>query len=99
MNASESAAPTTASRVWHGLYAAGVIALAVYAVYASLYDTKTGDVVFGWVGIVGFTAAGIASIGRAAAAWGRSRVWFVLHALQAAIGLLFAVMFAAGLPG
>lgn len=87
-----------ARRTWSWLYAAGVFALCVYAIYAATYDTRTGDLVFGSLGIVGFVAAGIGSAGRAVHAWGRSRVWFAIHALQAVLGLLFAILFAAGLP-
>lgn len=87
-----------ARRLWGWLYAAGLVALSIYAIYAAMFDTKTGDLVFGWLSVIGFTAAGIGSIGRAVLAWGHSRLWLVLHALQAVIGFLFAVLFAASLP-
>lgn len=90
---------STGRRVWGALYATGLIALGAYAIYAGAYDTKTGDVVFGWLGVVGCAAAGIGSCGRARHAWGESRTWFTIHALQAVLGLLFAILFAASLPG
>lgn len=90
--------PGRARRVWGGLYVAGVIALCAYAIYAAAFDTRTGDVVFGWLGVVGFTAAGVGSAGRAVHAWGRSRTWLAIHALQAILGLLFAILFLASLP-
>lgn len=82
-------------RAWAAIYAAGLIALAVYAVYAAIWDTKTGDVVFGWLGVVGCAAAGVGSAGRARLAWGHSRTWFAVHVLQAVIGGLMALLFVA----
>jgi hypothetical protein len=80
------------------LYVAGVIALCAYAIHPAAFDTRTGDLGLGWLGVVGFTAAGVVSAGRAVHAWGRSRPWLAIHSLQAVLGVLFAILFLASLP-
>lgn len=79
-------------------YTAILGGLACYAVYAAIYDNATGDLVFGWLGVIGCLAAGVTA---AQAAWLARRsgaAWFLLHGLQAILAFLAAIGFAASLP-